>query len=252
MNKTNGKSYFALGIIGSITFILCWEIFSKIGIISSRLFPPFSSVISFYFKGFFLNDLLNHMIHTFLTASAGYIVSALVAIPLGVLIGRSKTFFYLLEPILEFLRPLPASSIIPVAILFFGLGWKMNTFVVIFGSMWPILVATTQGARNVDSLMIDTAILFRFRKHQILSHVVMPASAPYIFAGLRTSLAVALILAITAEMIAGSKGIGFLILDMERSFRIEEMYAAIIAIGILGYCLNKIFGLFEKSIIYWK
>ena len=196
--------------------------------------------------------IITESLITLLRALTGYLISASIAIPLGIFLGRSRLGSEILGPLIEFLRPLPSSAIIPVALLFLGLGSKMIIFVVVFGASWPILVASMQGAKHVDPVMMDVARLLKLSQTRVNLEVVLPAAMPFVMGGLRISLAVSLILAVTAEMLAGNNGIGFFILDMERSFRVKEMYAGILSIGFVGYFLNLAFESIEKKIIYWK
>lgn len=240
-----------LGVLGVITIIVFWESMFTLQLLSNYLFPSIIDVFKLFFNKSFLVDILNNAYLTVKASFIGFIMALSIAIPLGLIIGKNKYLMYFLEPIIEFLRPMPSSAIIPIALLFFGLGIKMIVFVVAFGSSWPILVSTIQGVKSIDKTMLDTVKMLRLNVIDKIFKIILPASSLYIFAGLRTSLAVSLILAVTAEMIAGSEGIGFYILDMERAFRINEMYAGIVVIGIIGYLLNKIFDLIQKKFIYW-
>lgn len=240
------------GLIGLLVFLSTWEAIGRSHVFPSYYLPPFSSVIFQFSEAEFLKEVLGHLALTICRSAIGYSAAILIAVPLGIILGRSSKVAAYLEPVLESLRPLPSSAIIPVAILFLQLGWKMIVFVVAFGATWPILVATIQGARNVDPIMIDTGKLLKLSPSRMNYYIVLPTSLPYIMAGLRTSLAVSLILAVTAEMIAGSDGIGFYILDMERAFRTKEMYAAIMTIGVAGFILNKLFVTGEGRLLYWK
>lgn len=245
------RSSIIKGLTGLLFFISLWEFIARSGIFPPYYLPPFTLVFYQLFNASFLSQVLGQLGHSLWRAALGYFIATLIAVPLGILIGRSHSISVYLEPVLEFFRPLPSSAIIPVAILFLQLGWKMIVFVVAFGATWPILVATVQGARNVDPVMIDTGMLLRLSPFRMNCYIVLPSSLPYIMAGLRTSLAVSLILAVTAEMLAGSDGIGFYILDMERAFQTTEMYAGIMIIGLAGLILNKIFVFGERRIIYW-
>ena len=142
--------------------------------------------------------------------------------------GRSRRIALLLNPIAEILRPIPSAAIIPVAILFLGIDERMKIAVVVFGSTLPILLNTIYGVRSVDLLLIDTGRTFNLSRLAFLRKIVIPAALPSIATGLRISLAISLILTITVEMIAGNSGLGFLILDYERSFRYAGVYAGVV------------------------
>jgi len=149
------------------------------------------------------------------------------------------------------LRPLPSAAIIPVAILFLGIFDSMKVAVITFGALWPILLNTVDGVRNIDPVLLDTARTLSLTRGQALMKIVVPGASPGVFTGMRISLAIALILSITVEMIAGNNGLGFYILDWERSFHFREMYAGILALGGVGYMLNHAFLLVDRRIMRW-
>jgi ABC-type nitrate/sulfonate/bicarbonate transport system permease component len=128
----------------------------------------------------------------------------------------------------------------------------MIVAVTVYASLWPILVNTIDGVRNIEPTLLDTARSFGLRRWAILSRIVLPAAAPSIATGLRISLSIALILVTTSEMIAGSRGLGFFILDEERSFNSGNMYAAIVVVAALGYGFNRLFLLLEAKALHWR
>ena len=136
---------------------------------------------------------------------------------LGIVLGYFRFVHSLLEMLIEFLRPMPSVAIIPVAILALGIGDSMIVAVTVYASVWPILINTLDGVRHIEKILLDTGRTFSLGRRQILWQIILPAASPYIVTGLRIGLSIALILVTTAEMIAGSKGLGFFILDEERS-----------------------------------
>jgi ABC-type nitrate/sulfonate/bicarbonate transport system permease component len=145
---------------------------------------------------------------------------------------------------------MPSVAIIPVAILLLGIGDSMIVAVTVYASMWPILVNTIDGVRRIERTLIDTGRTFGLGRRPMLWQIVLPAASPYIVTGLRISLSIALILVTTAEMIAG-RGLGFFILDEERSLHSSNMYAGIILVAVLGYALNRLFVALEKQAMRW-
>jgi len=137
-------------------------------------------------------------------------------------------------------------------VLTLGIGDAMIVAVTVYATLWPILVNTIDGVRNIERTLIDTARTFGLRGWAILWRVILPGAAPYIVTGLRISLSIALILVTTAEMIAGSRGLGFFILDQERSFNSRNMYAGIIVVAALGYGLNRLFLALEGKALGWR
>jgi NitT/TauT family transport system permease protein len=147
---------------------------------------------------------------------------------------------------------MPSVAIIPVAILMLGIGDSMIVAVTIYAAVWPILINTIDGVARIDQVLIQTARTFGFARRKILWQVILPAASPYIVTGLRIGLSIALILVTTAEMVAGSKGLGFFILDEERSMNSGNMYAGIVLVAMLGYILNRLFLFLEAKALRWR
>jgi ABC-type nitrate/sulfonate/bicarbonate transport system permease component len=166
--------------------------------------------------------------------------------------GGFTLVYRLMEPITEFLRPIPSSAYIPVAILFLGIGNEMKVFVVFLACLFPILLNTYSGVRGVDTVLVDTGRTFGLSRLKNLRQIIFPAALPSIMTGMRISLGIALIVVVVAEMIAGSSGIGYFILHMERIFRVPEMFAGIFTLGILGFLLNLIFLHAEGYLLRWR
>jgi ABC-type nitrate/sulfonate/bicarbonate transport system permease component len=154
--------------------------------------------------------------------------------------------------LIEFLRPMPSVAIIPVAILMLGIGDSMIVAVTVYATVWPILINCIDGVRHIESILIDTGRTFGLKRRQILWQIILPGASPYIVTGLRVGLSIALILVTTAEMIAGSKGLGFFILDEERSMNSAAMYAGILLVAALGYLLNRLFLFVEAKTMKWR
>jgi ABC-type nitrate/sulfonate/bicarbonate transport system permease component len=227
------------------------EAAARLGYVNAALVPPPTMVVhrivGIIATGAFLAPLGSTL---YLLFSAYFAASAL-AILVGLLMGRFSVVHHLFEPLIELLRPLPKPALLPPLILFLGLGDPMKLAVVGLGVFFPVLINTVQGVRGVDRVLINTARTFGYGRYAILRKVVLPASLPLILAGMRVSLALGLILVVIAEMLAGTGGLGFLILDMQRTFRVQQMYAWLVILAVLGYALNSIFLRLEHRIIHW-
>jgi ABC-type nitrate/sulfonate/bicarbonate transport system permease component len=165
--------------------------------------------------------------------------------------GRIAALYNLLEPLVEVLRPLPKAALLPPLILFLGLGDAMKMTIIGLGVFFPVLINTVQGVRGVDPVLVDTGRTLRCGRLALLAKVVLPASMPLILAGMRVALGLGLILVVIAEMLAGTGGLGYVVIDMQRSFRVQEMYAWIVILAVLGYALNAVFVTLERRVIHW-
>lgn len=241
--------------IGWIVFtaLLClWEYGARSSPKLQFYFPPVSQILYALGQLIVSGRIAAHSLATLSRFFEAYMMAALFAVSLGVLLGYVRPAYSLLEPLIEFLRPMPSVAIVPVAVLALGIGDAMIVAVTVYASLWPILVNTIDGVRRIEPMLIDTARTFGLRRWAILWRVVLPGASPYIVTGLRISLSIALILVTTAEMIAGSRGLGFFILDQERSFNSRNMYAGIIVVAALGYALNRFFLALEVKVLRWQ
>lgn len=243
------KRLTGLGFILGLLVLL--EALCRFQWLDTTYFPPPSAVFVSLFGLARHGVLYGHLGATLGRALVGYGCATVLAVPLGLLIGEFRWVRHLLEPLVDMLRPMPSAAVIPVAILLFGIGNEMKIAVIIFGSLWPTIVSTVDGIRGVDPLIVDTGRLLQFTPLQSLLRIVLPAAMPTIMTGMRISLAIALILTVTSEMIAGSDGLGYFILDAERSFAFREMFAGIIVVGLVGYLASRVFGFIDQRVLFW-
>jgi ABC-type nitrate/sulfonate/bicarbonate transport system permease component len=183
---------------------------------------------------------------------SGWIVAVVVAMLLGAAIGNSQVAHQFLSPTLEFFRPLPASAVIPVAVLFFGLTTNMSTFVVAFGSIWPVLLAAIHGYVNVPRELREVASTLEMSRLRYILVIATPSASVDIMAGLRISLALALILTVVTEMQASLPGLGYEIFLAQRTFRSADLYAGLMTLGIFGFLINQALLLAERRLMRWK
>ena len=231
--------------------LLLWEYSSRSSPELAGYFPPASRVLQALLQPAVARELGRHLADTLGRFFAGYFLAAALAVGAGMILGYSRTAYGLFEVLIELLRPMPSVAIIPVAILLFGIGDAMMIAVTVYASAWPILLSTIDGVDGIDRTLIDTGRTFGLGRWQILRRVALPAAAPHIATGLRVSLPIALILVTTSEMVAGSSGLGYFILDEERSLRTVEMYAGIVVIALAGYALNRLFVALESRALRW-
>ncbi len=232
--------------------LLVWEFSSRSSGSLQSYFPPPSAVVGSLFEIPLARELLGHLLGTLARFLGGYLLAAAIAVMAGVLLGYSRFAYSLFAVLIELLRPLPSVAIIPVAILLFGIGNAMMIAVTAYACAWPILLNTIDGVRSIERTLVDTGRTFGLGRWKILRQIALPAAAPSILTGLRISLPIALILVTTAEMVVGGDGLGYFILDEERSLATKEMYAGIAAVALLGYALNRLFVAVEHKALAWR
>ncbi len=250
MNRTQKFNW--LGWLVFAGLVLGWEYAGRANPELQFYIPPVSHVLAALSRLIFSGQFAAHVLATLSRFLQGYVIAALIAVSMGMVLGYFRFANNLFATVIEFLRPMPSVAIIPVAVLTLGIGDAMIIAVTVYASLWPILVNTIDGVRNIEPTLIDTARTFGLNRWAILSRIVLPGAAPSIVTGLRISLSIALILVTTAEMIAGSRGLGFFILDEERSFNSGSMYAGIIVVAALGYLLNRLFLVLEGKALGWR
>jgi ABC-type nitrate/sulfonate/bicarbonate transport system permease component len=183
---------------------------------------------------------------------AGWLAACVAGVGFGALIASSTTGRRLLQPTAEFLRPLPASAILPPAILLLGFSNAMIVFVVAFGCVWPILLGAIHGFGSMDQRLVEVSRLLNLTPWQRAWKFQLPSAAPHIFAGMRVSIAIALIVTVASEMLSSQPGIGYLMLVAARAFRSADIFAGIIVLGALGFLTNYATQKLEDWLLRWR
>lgn len=183
---------------------------------------------------------------------AGWAIAAVAGIALGVAIGRLPLLADLTEPVVHFARAVPPPAIVPVFLFVFNIGTTMEVAAIIFGVIWPVLLNSIDGARHVHPGHLETARAFRLPPATRLSRIILPSAAPKILAGLRLSLALALVMMIVSEFVGSTNGIGNEMLKDQSLFNVPGMWGVIVLLGLLGMVLNAAFGLLERRVLAWQ
>ena len=238
-----------LGFAVVVGLLVLWQIGATF---RQTVYVPTVSTIFFTFiKEWFSPTFQQQAIPSLYRMVVGYFFACVIGITIGIVIGSFKRIYRLLDPVLQFWRAIPATAIIPVGILLIGIGDQMKMVVICFGAMWPILINTADGARLVPPERLDTARIFGLKPLETLVRVIVPSSAPMIAAGMRTGLSIAFIMIVVSEMIGSTDGLGYYILQAQRTFAIPEMYGGIALLAILGYLLNSVFVWGEHKVLAW-
>jgi NitT/TauT family transport system permease protein len=210
-----------------------------------------SATFQAFAQGLWSGTLSGEIATTLESYVQGLALAIVVGIGLGVAIGSSRTFRDASSIVIEFLRPIPAVALIPLAIFYFGLGVPMRRFVIAYAAVWPILINTLYGVRGSDRILRDVASTSGTTWLGVLARVTFPAALPSIATGIRVSAAVALQVGIAAEFLRGDDGIGSYMLMQQQAFNIPELYAAIVLVGILGYAIHLLLAVAERRVVFW-
>jgi ABC-type nitrate/sulfonate/bicarbonate transport system permease component len=218
---------------------------------TSYYYPPLGDVLT-AFKDTWLFDRFGaDVVPSLLRLAAGFAIATTAGIALGVVLGLRPRLRRMASPIIEFMRAIPAPALIPFAILVLGVEDDAKIFLIAVVCIFPVLLNTIDGVAGVEPTLLDTTTVYRIGALDRLRYVVLPAAAPQIFAGMRTSLSLSLILMVISEMVASANGIGYFILQAQRSFAITEMWSGILLLGLLGYLFNFVFTLVERRVLAW-
>lgn len=225
-------------------------------IVGSRLNPIFLSTPTAVFKaGVALvanGELPAAMLVSLGVVFAGFGVAILVGVPLGLAMGRSRTVEYLLDPYVNALYVVPRIALIPLIIVWLGLGIPAQIAVVFDTSVFPILISTHTGVRNVSSNLIETARSFGAGESELVRKIILPASVPFIMSGLRLGIGQAIIGMIVAQMFLGISGMGFMLVNYGNQFATNYVFVIVVALAVLGVLLTEMVRLLESRFSHWR
>ncbi len=241
-----------LALVFPFALLALWQYAASAGLLSPAYFPAPLRTFEALQESIETGRLWGPFAATALRMFEGWFFACLAGVLLGALIGSSQTARDYLNPMLEFLRPFPASAIIPAAILILGLSNTMAVWVIAFGSLWPVLLSTLHGFSAIPPRLKEVSQALEMRPLAYLRKIALPSAMPDIFTGVRISLAIALILAVVVEMQAAQPGLGQNILLAQRMFRSPELYAGIVVLGAFGATLSWILDQAERKLLAWK
>jgi ABC-type nitrate/sulfonate/bicarbonate transport system permease component len=235
-----------------------WQLWASTA--GSSFFPPPSAIVTrmyhLWFSGpvvhvFLTPDATGNLLPSLGRVLAGLAIATAIGVPLGIALGRSPAVTAYLSPLLQFARALPVVTMAPVFIVLFKIGTQMEVATIAFGTVWPILLNTIDGAASIDPVQLETARAFKIPGWQRLASVIIPAALPKAFAGFRLSLSLSLILMVFAELVGSSNGIGYEMSNATNSFDMTLLWSTIVLLGILGYLLNELLSGAERLVLAW-
>jgi ABC-type nitrate/sulfonate/bicarbonate transport system permease component len=238
---------FLLGL--PVVLVLIWWVAT---IDSNNFFVPKPdelgrTFVEVWFGDRFFEDVLPSL-GRLLVGVAAAIVAGIVA---GLVIGSVAWLRALAEPVLEFFRAVPPPVLVPVLMLLMGITDQMKVFVIISGCIWPVLLNTIEGVRATDSVLSDSCRTYGIAGFARIRYLVLPAAGPQVMTGIRQCLSIGLILMVISEMFASSSGLGFTIVQFQRSFAIPEMWSGIVILGLIGVAMSFIFQWTERRVLAW-
>jgi len=238
--------------IAIVAFLAFWEVAPRVGLAEPAFLPPLSTVLGTGWELIKNGQLPSHVQASLSRSLVGFALAILHAVPLGLVIGWYRRFASIVNPLLEAMRNTAALALLPVFILVLGIGESSKIALVIYSCSWPILLNTIAAVRNVDPLLIKSARTMGLSPFQLFRKVILPASIPTIFVGIRLAGAYSLLVLVAAEMVGAKAGLGYLIIYAQYNFQIPAMYVGILSITVLGLLFNQLLQQVEKRFTGWK
>lgn len=239
-------------IAAIVVFILLWEAVARSGWFSSILLPPPSLVAMTGWNLLTGGELLKHVWTSLGRVLLGFGIAAVIAIPLGVIAGSTPLLFNVVDPIIELFRPIPVLALLPLAILWFGIGEASKIFIITYAAFFPIFINTVAGVRYSDPVLIQVASTLGATRLQIFTRVVLMCALPSLAVGIRLGLGFAFLALVAAELIASTAGLGYLIMDSRLTFQTDRGMVGIVSLGVLGFVINGILVRLERWALAWK
>jgi NitT/TauT family transport system permease protein len=252
----------ALALVLPVLLIVSWQMGGRDGAIFGGALPTPDRVWkawmlwAFGNPGFGLNPYagtwMANVVASAQRVAAGFALAIVIGVPLGILIGWSKTVSALVDPSIQWLRPVPITAWLPISIAVFGISGLGAIFLITIGAFYPIVINTTQGARDVERNWIRAALMMGSSRFDILLRVVLPAALPSIFTGLRLGLGIGWTAVIVSEMVAVKSGLGYVLWDAYYVGRMDVVIADMVSIGLLGYLSDRLIVALEFAALRWR
>ncbi|MGW7056066.1 ABC transporter permease subunit [Streptomyces sp. NPDC054887] len=232
--------------------LLLWETAPRLGLVDRTFLPPFSEVAGAWWQLAADGQLADNARASLTRSFTGFGLAVAVAVPLGLLIGWYRPVADLLGPLLEVFRNTAALALLPVFVLLLGIGETSKISIVVYACTWPILLNTISAVRSVDPTLLRLARSMDLSAPRLFQKVILPASVPVMFTGIRLAGAVSILVLVAAEMIGAKAGLGYLINASQYNFAIPQMYAGIITISAIGVFFNQLLVAVERRLSSWR
>ncbi|MFF9556622.1 ABC transporter permease [Streptomyces albus] len=232
--------------------VALWETAPRLGLADRVFLPPFSEVAAAWWELLADGQLMDDARASLVRSLSGFGLAVVLAVPLGLLIGWYKPVADLLGPALEVFRNTAALALLPVFVLLLGIGETSKVSIVLYACTWPILLNTISAVRTVDPTLLKLARSVGLPPWRLFTKVILPASVPAVFTGIRLAGAVAILVLVAAEMVGAKAGLGFLINNSQYNFAIPQMYAGILTVSALGVCFNQFLVALERRFTSWR
>ncbi|MCR2808487.1 MULTISPECIES: ABC transporter permease [unclassified Microbacterium] len=249
--RTRSARKIALGTAGIVGFLVTWQLLPSLGIVDPRYFPTATETLAQLGQDVRDLEFWRNVGRTLTKWGIGLLMATVLAVVLGTIIGLVPFLRRATHTTVEFLRPIPSVALIPLAVLLFGYQIQSALLIIVYASFWQVFIQVLYGVADVDAVARDTARSFGLSRGSRIVNLVFPTALPYLMTGVRLAAAVALILAITAEMFIGNPGLGREIVFAQSAGNWPAVYALVIVTGLLGLLINLVFRAIERRTLSW-
>lgn len=238
-----------LGIAG---LLVIWQIICELGWVSPMALPSPLSILAAGWEMAASGSLMENVWTSLVRILVGFVIGVFFGIIVGLLLGFSKWFEAIITPVFFSIYPIPKIALLPLIVLWLGIGETPKITIIALGVFFPIVVNTYSGVKNVDPILIKAAVSFGANKFSVIRKAILPASLPMIFAGLKLAASTSLLLLVAAEMIASDKGVGSMILHYGNLMITSNLMAGVIVLSVLGLLFNRGIQWLENKLLPWK
>ncbi|MGP3533642.1 ABC transporter permease [Microbacterium sp. RD1] len=240
------------GAAGLATLVVVFELARLTGILPPGSVPSTLDIARALGSGVADGTLTAATGATILAWALGLLAAVVIGVPIGLAMGLSRWADGTLDRLVEFLRPIPVIALVPIAIVTFGIQIAMQVFLVAIACTWPLLIGTRSGVRAVDPLQVETAATLHVGRMSVIRRVILPSAIPSIATGLRVAASLAVVVAVAAELISGSPGLGQLLVNEQRAGDTAGAWACIVLTGVIGVVVNIVLGFVERAVAGWQ
>jgi len=239
-------------VIGILGLLVLWEALARMGVFKPDYLPAPTLILSAGWEMLLSGEIYTNLVASLIRIGAGFAIGASVGIIIGLVLGFFRWLDALFTPVVYSLYPIPKIALLPLLILWLGIGETPKLVIIALGVFYPVVLNTHAGVKNVDRSLIKAAVTFGAKPFNIIRKVILPASLPTIFAGLKMAAGYSMLLMITAEMIAAEKGIGAMIMHYGNMLMTTNLMVGVIILSMLGLLINRSLEWIERKVLPWK
>jgi ABC-type nitrate/sulfonate/bicarbonate transport system permease component len=248
--KVYNAAAVAAEIVVPVSLLLAWQAWTVHA--NDPKFPRLSTILVQFRELWLFSEFNLHVVPSLERIGLGFGIAVVLGVALGIPLGLSRWGRIIAMPHIEWWRAMPPPALLPISIvLLHSIGNRQKVAFIAFFCLFPVLLNTIDGVRGIDPTLLDTARSYGIRRFERIRRIVFPGALPQIFAGMRTSLSLAVIMMVLTEYFSSSSGVGYVLLISKNTLQLAPMWAAIVLIGLLGYLLNLALILIERRVLAW-